>query len=71
MKNILCAVLICTLLFTSCAKDSAPNPFLIQKHHIGLLNDSTQVKQLDSIFANDSIVRYDTGKNKGRTHPNV
>jgi len=61
MKNILCIVLICTLLFASCAKDSAPNPFLIEKYHIGLLNDSTQVKDLDSVFANDSVVRYIAG----------
>lgn len=61
MKNILCVALICTLLFASCSKDKTINPFLIQKNHIGLLNDSTQVKELDSIFSNDSIVRYIAG----------
>lgn len=61
MKNILSAVLICTILITSCAKDKAPNPFLIQKHNIGLLTDSTQVKELDGIFVNDSVVRYIAG----------
>jgi hypothetical protein len=54
-------MLICTLLFTSCAKDSAPNPFLIEKNHIGLLTDSTQVKELDAIFSNDSVVRFIAG----------
>lgn len=61
MKNTFFTVLICTLLLTSCAKDSAPNPFLIEKNHIGLLNDSTQVKELDLIFSKDSVVRYIAG----------
>jgi len=61
MKNTLFAILICALLITSCAKDSAPNPFLISKNHIGLLTDSTQVKDLESIFSNDSVVRYIAG----------
>jgi len=61
MKNILFALLICTLLITSCAKESKPNPFLIEKNHVGLLTDSTQVKDLDVIFANDSVVRYIAG----------
>ncbi len=61
MKNILFSVLICALLITSCAKDSAPNPFLIEKNHIGLLTDSTQVKDLETIFSNDSVVRYIAG----------
>ncbi len=61
MKNIICAVLVCTLLITSCAKEKAPNPFLVEKNHIGLLTDSTQVKELDAIFSNDSVVRYIAG----------
>jgi len=62
MKNtIFTVVLICTLLLTSCAKDSAPNPFLIEKNHIGLLTDSTQVKDLETVFINDSVVRYIAG----------
>lgn len=61
MKNTLIAALICTFLITSCATDKAPNPFVIQKNNIGLLTDSTQVKELDAIFSNDSIVRYIAG----------
>jgi hypothetical protein len=61
MKNTILALIICVLLITSCAKDSASNPFLIEKHHIGLLTDSTQVKDLDAIFSNDSVVRYIAG----------
>ncbi|WP_339753777.1 hypothetical protein [uncultured Winogradskyella sp.] len=61
MKNTLYIILICALLITSCAKDSAPNPFLIKKNHIGLLTDSTQVKDLEAVFINDSVVRYIAG----------
>lgn len=61
MKNTLFAALICMLLITSCAKDTPPNPFEISKNHIGLLTDSTQVKELESIFSNDSVVRFISG----------
>ena len=61
MKNIIFALLICTLLLSSCAKEAAPDPFLISKNHIGLLTDSTQVKDLETIFSNDSVVRYIAG----------
>lgn len=61
MKNLICAVMVCTLLLVSCAKDIAPDPFLIGKHHIGLLTDSTQVKDLEIIFSNDSVVRFIAG----------
>jgi len=43
-------------LFTSCKKEQ--NPFEISKQHIGFLTDSTQVKDLNSIFANDSVVKF-------------
>ena len=61
MKNLLFALIICAIVLSSCAKDKAPDPFLIEKHHIGLLTDSTQVKELDAIFINDSVVRYIAG----------
>lgn len=61
MKKILFAALICALLITSCTKEKAQNPFEVSKNHIGLLTDSTQVKELDAIFSNDSIVRYIAG----------
>jgi len=43
------------LLFTNCGKDE--NPFLISKGRVGQVGQATQMKQIDSIFANDSIVR--------------
>jgi len=61
MKTTIFALIICAILITSCAKDAKPNPFLIEKHHIGLLTDSTQVKELDTIFMNDSVVRFIAG----------
>jgi hypothetical protein len=61
MKNALFALLICLILLTSCAKDTAPNPFLIEKNHVGLLTDSTYVKELDLIFSNDSVVKHIAG----------
>lgn len=61
MKKTIYTVFICALLIVSCAKDKTTNPFLIQKHNIGLLTDSTTVKQLDSVFKNDSLVRYISG----------
>jgi len=54
-KSILSLILI-TFLFTSCKNEQ--NPFEISNHHIGLLTDSTQVKDLNSVYANDSIVKF-------------
>ncbi|WP_299128852.1 hypothetical protein [uncultured Winogradskyella sp.] len=61
MRHTFFTLLLFVLIITSCAKDKNPNPFLIEKHHIGLLTDSTQVKDLKSIFINDSVVRYIAG----------
>jgi hypothetical protein len=61
MKNTLIAILICTVLITSCGKDASIDPFLVTKSHIGLLTDSTQVKDLETIFSKDSVVRYIAG----------
>lgn len=43
------------LILISCQKES-DDPFLIDKTHVGLLTKEMQVRQLDSIFKNDSIV---------------
>lgn len=56
-------IAIASLLFTSCGKDQ--DPFLIQKHNIGQLTDSTKVKDLKQIFEKDSMVNYNgTGEFK-------
>ena len=47
------------LIFISCNKEQ--NPFEIGKQHIGFLTDSTQVKDLETIYSNDSIVKFISG----------
>ncbi len=44
------------LIVVSCKKEM--DPFLVEKHNIGFLTDSTQVKDLESVFPNDSIVKF-------------
>jgi len=56
-KSILSVVIL--LLIISCKKEQ--DPFQIGKQHVGFLTDSTQVKDLESIFLNDSIVQYKGG----------
>ena len=59
-------LLVITLLVLGCRKEA--DPFLIDKQHVGLLTDSTQVKDLELAFPNDSIVKFvdgdDFSKNK-------
>ncbi|WP_353779786.1 hypothetical protein [Winogradskyella sp. 3972H.M.0a.05] len=50
-------LLLSFLLVLSCSKKEQ-NPFEISKHHVGLLTDSTQVKDLEMVFPNDSISKY-------------
>ena len=54
-KSIL-SIIILFLFLSSCKKEQ--NPYLISKQHIGLLTDSTQVKDLKTLYSNDSIVRF-------------
>jgi hypothetical protein len=48
--------LIAVIVIASCTKSQ--DPYLISKHSIGLLTDSTQVKDLQLVYPNDSITRY-------------
>lgn len=57
MKNTIFLLLFLCAIALSCDKKEQ-DPFLISKHNVGLLTDSTQVRDLESIFANDSISRY-------------
>ena len=54
-KSIYC-VIILSLLIIGCKKET--DPFLIGKQNVGLLTDSTQVKDLELVFPNDSIVKF-------------
>ncbi|WP_298761816.1 hypothetical protein [uncultured Psychroserpens sp.] len=47
---------IASIVIASCTKEKKQDPFQISKQHIGLLTDSTMVKDLDIAFPNDSIV---------------
>ena len=63
MKYTLRSIYRLTLLFLivqSCSKNNLADPFLISNHRIGMLTDSTQVKDLDVIFADDSLENYRT-----------
>lgn len=57
-KSIL-SLLALALLLSSCKKEQ--DPFEVSKQHIGLLTDSTQVKDLKTIFTADSISKYISG----------
>ena len=57
-KTILLLIAIISLC-SSCEKEI--NPFLISNQNIGHLTDSTQVKDLESVFINDSIYKFISG----------
>lgn len=56
MNKLFLSLIIITTLFTSCKKEQ--DPFQISAQHIGLLTDSTQVKDLKAIYSKDSLVNY-------------
>ncbi|GAA4274289.1 hypothetical protein U6A24_15040 [Aquimarina gracilis] len=51
------SLLILAMLILSCQKEEKQDPFEISNNRIGLLTNEITVKQLDSIFATDSIVK--------------
>ncbi|MBZ0326978.1 MAG: hypothetical protein K8F54_05190 [Altibacter sp.] len=55
MKKTLLFGALIALLFVQCGKDN--DPFLIKQGAIGNLTKEIQMKQIDSIFAQDSIVK--------------
>lgn len=57
MNKSLVLVVLTALLIISCSKEKKQDPFQIGKQHIGLLTDSTQVKDLELAFPSDSIVK--------------
>ncbi|WAC01738.1 hypothetical protein N7U66_17850 [Lacinutrix neustonica] len=54
MKQTLFTLLVISIIMTSCQKEI--DPFLISTQSVGLLTDSTQVKDIKTIFAKDSVV---------------
>jgi hypothetical protein len=69
MKKILLVGLLTSILFIQCGKET--NPFLIQKGAIGKLTKDIQIKQVDSIFAKDSIVKLSSINNSIGTQGEV
>ncbi|MFI1771713.1 hypothetical protein [Thalassobellus citreus] len=59
MRHSFLGFLAITLLLASCNQEQ--NPFEISKQHVGSLTDSTQIKDLKTIFSNDSIVKFISG----------
>lgn len=55
MKKSLLLLLVSAGLLTSCDKEQ--DPFLISANSIGHLTTEVQIRELDSVFAQDSIVR--------------
>lgn len=60
MRKLLFGAIALSVIFTSCKKEQ--NPFEISKQHVGLLTDSTKVKDLQSIFAKDSISKFESSE---------
>lgn len=53
MKNNLFSIFVSLVFLFGCTQK--PNPFLISKQSVGLLNDSTTVRELKGVFPNDSL----------------
>lgn len=56
MKNLLIPFFVVIIILTAC--DTTPDPFLVTKHSVGKLNDSTQVKDLKRVFETDSLSQF-------------
>ncbi|MCB0465265.1 MAG: hypothetical protein KDC78_06265 [Aequorivita sp.] len=69
MKKILFISAVSAILFVQCGKDS--DPFLIKNGSIGNLNKEIKIKQIDSIFAKDSIVKINSSPNALETQGEV
>jgi hypothetical protein len=55
MKNTFLIALAVSVMFVQCKKET--DPFLITKDRVGNLTKEVKMKQIDSIFENDSIVK--------------
>jgi len=65
MKKSLLLILGLTLDVTSCQKDE-DNPFLITANQVGPVNRDIKINQLDSLFAEDSLVKQKSGAQEFR-----
>lgn len=69
MKKTILIGAVAALLFVQCGKDS--DPFNIERGSIGNLNSEIKIKQIDSIFAKDSIVKINSSPNALETQGEV
>ncbi|MCB4798650.1 hypothetical protein [Neotamlana laminarinivorans] len=60
MRKLIFGTIALSLMFVNCKNEQ--DPFLVEKQNVGLLTDSTQVKELKTIFANDSISQFESGE---------
>jgi len=65
MKNIIALSVLSIVLFVQCAEEK--DPFLISNDTVGHLTIGMKIKQIDSIFATDSIVRLNPRQNEVST----
>ncbi|MDC7996056.1 hypothetical protein [Altibacter sp. HG106] len=63
MKNILTTLVLVAMAFVFIQCGDEADPFLIQKDAVGPLAKNTAMKKVDSIFANDSIVKLNPNEN--------
>lgn len=59
------------LMFVQCGKDQDKDPFKISDGRIGNITENTKIKQLDSIFSMDSIVKTSGSPNQIETQGEV
>lgn len=59
MKNLLITFFAIALFLTSC--NTASDTFLVTKHSVGKLNDSTKIKDLKRVFETDSLSQFIDG----------
>jgi len=59
LKKAIPLFIVIILICSSCEKET--DPFLVSKHSIGALTDSTEVRELKTIYLNDSIYTYISG----------
>ena len=69
MINKIAFIVLSTLLFVQCAEEK--DPYLISNNSVGNLTIGMKIKQIDSIFANDSIVRLNPRQNEVSTQGEV
>lgn len=56
MKKIVLVATACLALFFACKKEGSNDKFLISDDRVGFLTKDSQVRELDSVFREDSIV---------------